>query len=177
MYTNGYQRDTMEKNKRKGSLETNLNFTAGDLEANKAGFISHRQQQKLLRLCILSQEFLWYPALILFFWGIAIFVALNASISIPVRVSVSIIVGLLGMGIAYGPFWIGHLQPYVQDLHKKKIKRVYRPQGQDYYTIGASRHYIMQPANASRVLSTDTAYWLYFAAESSVLLSAEIARK
>lgn len=165
----------MEKNKRKGSLGTNLNFTPGDLEANKAGFISHRQQQRLMRRCVFSQEFLWYSAFTLFFIGTGISVVFNSSLTIWVRIAWSSIATLIGIGIGYGPLWVGHLQGYVQDYRKKNVLRVYRPQGQRHYEIGVSRYYVMSPASASSVLTPDKAYRLYIAEGTSTILSAEIA--
>lgn len=165
-----------QKAKRKGKIGRVLNFTPGDVEANRAGFISHNQRKRLLRLCFVSQEFFWYTGFSLFFIYIGFYIALNNPFSpwILIGASLPIIFGVL---IAYGPLWSGHLQAYFEDLRSRKVRRVLLEAGQNYYKVGTSRYHI--PYWQQDVLNLNHDYWLYITpsvyTSGPIILSLEVA--
>lgn len=164
-----------QKEKRKGKVGRVLNFTPGDVEANRAGFISHNQRKRLLRLCFVSQEFFWYTGFSLYLLGSSIAV-LNTSMNIWGRLIYSSIVGFLALLIVYGPLWIGHLQPYFDDLRSRKVRRVLLTAGQNYYKVGTSRYHI--PYWQQDVLNPNHDYWLYITpsvyTSGPIILSLEV---
>ena len=166
------------KAKRKGKIGHKLNFTLGDLEANKAGFIGHNQRKRLLRLCFLSQEFFWHTGFSLFFGYIAITLALSASLNIWVRFVGSGLISILAFLITYGPLWNGHMQLYIENIQRrKKVRKVFLASGQSHYTIGTSRYHV--PYWQGDILNPNHDYWLYVTpnvyASGPIILSFEVA--